>query len=407
MTHDILGRCRQKALSGLRRPSLPSLRDLLIWLGFVTGSASVGAIAWSGNLFTLPVAVLLPTLWAFAPNRLVAGLVSLAYFLAASRGLPVGVATYYASDIWLGLGLWFAASCSFVAVHAALWSPKAGWQRPLRYLAVGMLMSVPPFGIVGWASPITAAGVMFPGWSWLGLVVTGFGLSAMTTRFWPATVVVFAIAYGFAATNWSDPNPPEGWVGIDTTFNYQSAGQYADYTQQIATIGLVRRAAENGAERIVLPESALGTWTPTTERLWIRNLADLDVVVAGGAIVLNATGYDNVMVEVSGEGARILYRERMPAPVSMWRPWASGGATAQIFGNPTGSFAGASIAPLICYEQLVVWPVVQSMLFHPEVIVATGNGWWTHGTNIVAIQEASIKAWASLFGLPLVFALNA
>ena len=96
----------------------------------------------------------------------------------------------------------------------------------------------------------------------------------------------------------------------------------------------------------------------------------------------------------------------MPVPVSMWRPWASGGASAQFFGNPTGRFAGTSIAPLICYEQLIVWPILQSVLLGPDVIVATGNGWWTGDTNIVPIQKASAKAWASLFGLPLVIAFN-
>jgi hypothetical protein len=46
------------------------------------------------------------------------------------------------------------------------------------------------------------------------------------------------------------------------------------------------------------------------------------------------------------------------------------------------------------------------MLYGPEVIVATGNGWWTGDTNIVAIQKASAEAWAALFGVPLVMAFN-
>ena len=46
------------------------------------------------------------------------------------------------------------------------------------------------------------------------------------------------------------------------------------------------------------------------------------------------------------------------------------------------------------------------MLHAPEVIVATGNGWWTAGTSIVTIQKASADAWARLFGIPLVTAFN-
>jgi hypothetical protein len=373
---------------------------------FLAAAAAVGTFGWSGEVFLLPVACLFPALWAFAPTRLVAGLVSMAYFMAASRGLPIGVSIFYASDIWVGLGLWFAASLMFVLVHAVLWSPKPGWHRPLRYLAAWALMSVPPFGIVGWASPITAAGVLFPGWGWTGLAATAAALSAMTTRAWPLTGAGIGAAFALSVFTWTAPEPLEGWVGIETTFDYEVAGNHADYAQHMATIALVRRAAADGATTIILPESALGIWTPTTERLWIRSLADLDVVVAGGAVVINESGYDNVLIELTGEGARILYRERMPVPVSMWQPWASGGASAQFFGNPTGRFAGTSIAPLICYEQLIVWPILQSMLFGPDAIVATGNGWWTGHTNIVPIQKASAGAWASLFGIPIVVAFN-
>jgi hypothetical protein len=46
------------------------------------------------------------------------------------------------------------------------------------------------------------------------------------------------------------------------------------------------------------------------------------------------------------------------------------------------------------------------MLHRPEIIVAAGNGWWTSGTSIIAIQNASTTAWARLFDLPLVTAFN-
>ena len=364
---------------------------------FLAAAAGVGAFGWSGEVLLLPIACLFPALWAFAPTRLVAGMVSMAYFMAASRGLPNGVSIFYASDIWVGLGLWIAASLLFVAVHTVLWSPKPGWHRPLRYLFAATLMSVPPLGIVGWASPITPAGVLFPGWGWGGLAITAAGLTVMSTRAWPLATVAMGVAFALSAITWTDPAAPKGWVGIDTTFDYQVAGNHADYEQHMETIALVT---------IILPESALGIWTPTAERLWTRNLVGLDVVVAGGAVVINESGYDNVMIELTGEGTRILYRERMPVPVSMWRPWEEGGATAQFFGNPTGRIAGTSIAPLICYEQLIVWPILQSMLLRPDLIVATGNGWWTGDTNIVPIQKASARAWAALFGLRLVIAFN-
>lgn len=162
---------------------------------------------------------------------------------------------------------------------------------------------------------------------------------------------------------------------------------------------------------IVLPENAIGIWTPTVERLWADALQDLDVVINAGAIIVGRHGYDNVMIEVSSNGAQILYRQRMPVPVSMWQPWldwtgAGGGAQAHVFADPVVEFGGLKIAPLICYEQLLIWPVLRSVLHAPDVIVATGNGWWTAGTSIVAIQQANAEAWARLFDLPLVMAFN-
>ncbi|WP_306051533.1 conjugal transfer protein TraB [Oceaniradius stylonematis] len=366
----------------------------------------IGVVAWSGEPLLLPVAMLFPALWAMAPTRTTVILVSAAYFLVASRDLPQGVVNFYASGMGVGLALWTAAAIGFVIVHALLWTVRRGWRRAMRYGAAALLMSVPPFGIVGWAHPITAAGALFPGWGWFGLAATAIGLLAMTTRYWLIVTLVMVGALTWSAANWRAPTVPEGWVGIDTNFHSSEAGQYADYPQQMATIGLVKRTAEQGANTVVLPESALGIWTATTERLWTRELAGLDVVVNGGATVIDRAGYDNVMVEVSGERAAVIYRERMPVPVSMWQPWTTGGARAHFFANPVVEFAGVRIAPLICYEQLIIWPILQSMLYRPEAIVATGNGWWTGETNIVAIQKASAEAWASLFGLPLVMAFN-
>ena len=143
---------------------------------------ATGAIGWSGNSLTLPLAFAFPVLWANSPCRIAAGIVSAGYFLAASRGLPQGVVNYFGSGIAEGLALWLGASLAFVVVHAVLWTSRPGTGRTLRYAAAAILMSVPPFGIVGWAHPITAAGIVFPGWRWWGLAAAAIGLLAMRFR---------------------------------------------------------------------------------------------------------------------------------------------------------------------------------------------------------------------------------
>jgi hypothetical protein len=367
-------------------------------------------VGWNGVTLALPLAMAFPALWAAAPRRWIAVAVSAAYFLAASRGLPQGVMTFYGASVALGGALWIGACLVFVAVHGVLWSPRPGWGRAGRFGLASLLMAVPPLGIVGWAHPLTAAGVLCPGWGWLGLGAAATGMLALTTRLWPIAALAVAGAWLWSAAGWTPPAAPDGWRGADTAMG-ASLGRATDLDQHRELLAHVRRAAGSGARVVVLPESALGVWTPTVSQVWMEALRTTHVVVIAGAAVIDRNGYDNVLVEISAGQARVLYRERMPVPVSMWQPWLSwigegGSARTHLFANPIVTSQGRRIAPLICYEQLLIWPVLQSMLYAPDMIVATGNGWWTAGTSIVGIQRASAEGWARLFGVPLVMAFN-
>ncbi|CAN7750128.1 conjugal transfer protein TraB [Rhizobium sp. LjRoot258] len=372
-------------------------------------SIIIGAVAWSGHVLLLPVALGFPVLWSVTRTRSVAALVSAGYFLAASRGLPQGVAAFYASDLWPGLLLWLCASLSFVAVHAVLWTKNTS-VRPFRYLLAAAVMAIPPFGITGWAHPITAAGVLFPEWGWRGLGFMTAGLAGLVTRRWPAVAITLGGFWLWSAAIWTDPKLPEGWRGVDLEMG-ASLGREAGLQRQRDLNATVHDAASNGARFVVLPESALGFWTPTVQRLWKENLSESGLTVVAGAVVVDSHGYDNVLVLTDQEGGRLLYRERMPVPGSMWQPWrslsgTSGGARAQFFANSVVAVGAGRTAPLICYEQLIVWPVLESMLHDPDFVVAVGNGWWTEGTSIVAIQRAATTAWAKLFAKPLVLSFN-
>ncbi|NEH57841.1 conjugal transfer protein TraB [Rhizobium leguminosarum] len=384
-------------------------RDYLRPALLIFASIAIGVVGWSGHVLLLPVALGFPVLWSIARTRSVAALVSAGYFLAASRGLPQGVAAFYSSDIWPGLLLWLCASLSFVVVHAVLWT-KNTRVRPSRYLLAAVIMAIPPFGITGWAHPVTAAGVLFPGWGWWGLGFMTAGLAGLATRIWPAVAIAFAGLWLWFAAIWTDPKLPEGWRGVDLELG-ASLGREAGLQRQRDIIATVRNAASDGARYVVLPESALGFWTPTVARLWTGALSDSNATVMAGAAVVDPGGYNNVLVAIDRKGSRILYRERMPVPGSMWQPWRflfgeSGGARADFFANPIVPIGAGRAAPLICYEQLIVWPVLQSMLHDPGFIIAVGNGWWTDGTSIVAIQRTTATAWAKLFAKPLVIAFN-
>ncbi|KAA3448208.1 conjugal transfer protein TraB [Mesorhizobium sp. SARCC-RB16n] len=410
MTPAISDQYPRPDCSALPGRSSPSRLELARSALLVVLAIAVGAVSWSGHVLALPLAMIFPALWALSPSRTAAALVSAGYFLAASRGLPQGVANFYAADLWPGLLLWLAASSAFVLVHAAAWSERPGQGRAVRYLLATVVMALPPFGIIGWAQPITAAGVLFPGWGWWGVGATAIGLAMMTSRGRMTAALLLGGFWVWSAATWTAPILPEGWKGVDLEQG-QRLGRDASLAHHRDLIATVQSAADSSIRFVVLPESALGFWTPTVERLWREGLRGRTITVIAGAALLDGEGYDNVLVSISADRAEILYRERMPVPISMWQPWKAwmgegGSARAHFFANPVVKVEGARLAPLICYEQLVVWPALQSMLHSADTVVATGNGWWTVGTSIVAIQRASAIAWARLFGLPLIIAFN-
>lgn len=384
--------------------------DWLSSASLVCAAVAVGWSGWSGHVLLLPFSAAFPALWSMAKTRAVAAAVSTAYFLAASRGLPQGVAQFYASDLLPGLLLWVTASSAFVLVHVVLWTTREGWQRALRYLAAMAFMAVPPFGILGWAHPLTAAGVLFPGWGWFGLAAMAAGLAVLTTRLRPAAAIALVGFWLWSAAFWTAPTVPPSWDSVDLHLG-ASLGRTSDLARHRDLAATARARASIRDDALVLPESALGFLTPTVQRFWQRELIGTRLTIVAGAAVVNDAGYDNVVVAVSETKSSVIYRERMPVPGSMWQPWlhllgGSGGARAHFFANPVVEIVGARIAPLICYEQLIAWPILQSMLHDPDLIVAIGNGWWTSGTSIVDIQRASAAAWARLFGKPLVLSFN-
>lgn len=376
----------------------------------VVAAISCGWIGWSGSILLLPLSAAFPFLWSRAAGRTSAALISAGYFLAASRGLPQGVANFYQSDLWPGLLLWLVASSSFVLVHAALWTRHEGHRLGIRSIAAMILMAVPPFGIVGWAHPVTAAGVLFPGLGWAGLAAMATGLTVMVTRYWPVAAVALAGCWLWSAAFWTPPEIERGWHSVDLYMGSKLGrdGSLAHHRDLVATVRQIEQAK---GDVVVLPESALGLWTPTLESRWQRELQSGRHAVIAGAAVVTEAGYDNVLVHISGSSTEVVYRERMPVPGSMWQPWRrlvgeSVGAQAHFFDNPVADIGGKKVAPLICYEQLIVWPILQSMLHEPELILAVGNGWWTTGTKIVAIQRMSVEAWARLFDKPFVMSFN-
>jgi len=92
----------------------------------------------------------------------------------------------------------------------------------------------------------------------------------------------------------------------------------------------------------------------------------------------------------------------------MWKPFSPAeGVPLNLAGPGTLQLGPHRLAVLICYEQLLVWPILHSAFERPTLIVGVSNAAWTSHTNIPAAQEACLRAWSRLFGIPFVSAVNA
>jgi len=63
-------------------------------------------------------------------------------------------------------------------------------------------------------------------------------------------------------------------------------------------------------------------------------------------------------------------------------------------------------AVLMCYEQFLVWPALQSLACNPDMLLAPSNLYWAKGTRIPRIQHVAAQNWADLWAIPLYEARN-
>jgi predicted amidohydrolase len=370
-------------------------------------------------------------------------LAALCYYAGALWPLIPGARNFFGPHVAIltALTLWAVACALLASPWPLVWSPnrRQSWWRAAVALALGV---VPPLGLIGWASPLTAAGLLFPGTAWWGLAACTLAPGLLAV--WPRSVT-FAIAAAAALCNLAcSPihKQPPGWIAIDTHFGGISHGASSVTAEYEAVQAVQQAALAANAKVILFPETVAPTWTAATDAFWqptldrMRSdgktlLVGARFPVTGGRVVsisiddstaaiavLGGRGtprnsarrpdlafrYDNALIIRGAEVA--VFRQRIPVPVAMWRPFILGGARLHLFGPGTIGIGGERAAVLICYEQLLVFPVVTSLWEAPTVIIGTANDHWAAGTPIPLYQRVALGAWARLFGLAHLSATN-
>lgn len=384
--------------------------------GALVGYASHGHI----EPELLAMTALVPVAWLFCDKRIEAVVFIFSYYVLAARGIPSGGAVFFGQDtpFLFSVLLWLASSVSLTLPWALLRpsAPYVFYKVFIRLLLVFVFITVPPNGLFGWASPLLAVGILFPGSGWIGILVFLIALSLLSAAKRKMRLPIYGIATAviilIALQHQAPQSVPAGFIGIDTHYGKVASGSAGFTDAFIRTSDIAVRVLAEDAMYVLVPETVAGIWTNASEKFW-SGLVNLlhqreQTLIVGAEIYDDAQKYDNCMLFLGFDSA-VLYRQRVPVPVSMWMPFGGAGtANAYWFDSGVVELAdGRRAAVLICYEQFLVWPVLRSFFCSaPDMLIATANQWWCKDTSIPNIQLQCAASWAKLFGVPLVTATN-
>jgi hypothetical protein len=329
--------------------------------------------------------------------------------------------SYYAGAVWLvipaakaffgpnagvpgGIAIWLCGAALLSVPYALLWASKS---RSIGLRCVtAVLMSVPPpLGLIGVASPLTAAGLLFPGTAWFGLAATLAAISTLAIRPKAAVITVATLAITSNLIYPGTRNPPADWEAVNT--NFGDVGRSA--ASELSAVEFIQhRALASHARVIIFPETLVPRWTQATDLFWKPTIGRLaaqgkTVLIGTTFDILSQPGSDNGLVARGAQSGTFL--QHIPVPIAMWNPLTPSSVPLHLLTPPIISIGNRRVAILICYEQLLTWPVLNAAVSNPNLLVGIANGRWT-SRQVRAVQEQVFRLWSRLFSLPAITATN-
>src|SRR5579863_4425590 len=192
------------------------------------GCVAVGIALSTGHPIGIVLSVGAPALMLIQPTRRWAYTSALCYYGGALWPIIPGARNFFGprASVLETVALWIVSSLLLAFPWFLAWTKDRRhllWRAP-----AGLVLSVlPPLGLIGWASPLTSAGFLFPGTSWFGMIACTVATGALAWRPKPAIVVVGILAIGINLSFLSAGAAPSltGWQGVNTNFGAESKEQ--------------------------------------------------------------------------------------------------------------------------------------------------------------------------------------
>jgi hypothetical protein len=386
---------------------------------------------------------------------------TLAYYASGLWAMIPGVERFTGHSVLLAILVWVGVSMLLSVPWTLAWTPKSDlqvlWRVPLAEIA-GI---IPPIGLAGFISPVTGAGYLFPGTGWAGLIATmilpGIVLALPTSTgirhiLGLALSAVIALGLGSQCFAPSGVKPPANWKAVNTHYGDVSS----PFQEFVAAQSIQQGVAASSARVLIFPEAVVPRWSNATKEFWRQTLANCrargQILAIGAGLPRNAVGakdearevdlvksydfaaairalqvddrqlqptvnpaanpnasdyadsFDNTLL-IQGAESSTFY-QRVPVPIGMWQPFSKHGVPLRLNSPGVVRIDSQRVAVLICYEQILTYPILASMLQSPTVLVGISNMFWFANTPIPRYQASAVRAWARLFRVPYLLAVN-
>ena len=334
----------------------------------------------------------------------------LGYYLFSSRGLLFGTANYFESN-YIAIMIWLTAALISSSLWILIWSPLKK-KRLFIFPILLILLILPPIGFISWVNPIISSAILFPKLGFLGILLYILSIYILVIpssrkiylmKFIIGTLLISIIVLSHHSVKSVNNQIALHPINSHLIYKNKAIDFMGDYRRQNKLLSIVNTSPY---KTILLHENALGNFNQNNMMIW-RNMDKNKTVLAGATIINKRVGgYDNVLMGITYNSYRTIYKQRVPVPISMWKPWDEQGANAYLFQTPIIEYKGTRVGVFICYEQLLTYTYLHTMLYDPKYIIGLSNLWWVKDKSIWKIQLRSMKLWGLLFDISSINSTN-
>lgn len=285
-----------------------------------------------------------------------------------------------------------------------------------RTLSITILILIPPLGYFIWLQPITCAGILYPHFGFVGLIFTVilmclFVSTLAIRRIWNIALIMLCILLALIVNlYYRPPSPPPNWIAINTNLGPAPKSFFALPKRQLTLIDLAEQALSEKEKVIIFPENIALDWLGGTASQWqpiaLQALNQKATIVLGAQEDLSEQKEKNLLLLLGFDGGRY-YAARQPMPWGLWHPWTTGSYLADWLLTGKFPLQNEMVAYLICYEQMIPWPLLSSFMTHPKptIVISAANQWFSTLSGYQK-QHNVMLANARLFGVPSLTAVN-